>query len=87
MTKHWCKECFKTVVDDTASDKYLLMQGEDKVCPSCGKFGPVVAQYFKYGELSVTEDGKRIIHSAKHVGVNPDYSYFSTTPVYASSEN
>ena len=83
MTKHWCKKCFKSVVDDTASDRFLLMSSDDMICPSCGRKGPVVAEYFKYGEHTVTEDGKHIVGAARHVGVNPNYSCWGDTYPYA----
>ena len=87
MTKHWCKTCFRAVVDDTARDRFLLMSSDDMICPSCGSRGPVVAEYFKYGEHTVTADGKHIIGSARHVGVNPNYSFFENSYPYADVEN
>lgn len=74
MTKHWCKNCFKAVVDDTASDKFLLMSSGEQKCPSCGQIKPLVMAYFKYGEHTVTDDGKRIVEGVKHLGVNPNYN-------------
>lgn len=87
MTKHYCKRCFKSVVDSTASDKFLLMSGEKMKCPCCGQVNFLVAEYFKYGEHSVTDDGKHIIGSARHVGVNPNYSFFENSYPYADVEN
>lgn len=82
MTKHYCKKCFKTIVDRTASDKFLLTSGDDMICECCGKKGSVVAEYFKYGEPQVTPDGKRMKCAAKHIGVDPNYSIWANKPTY-----
>ena len=87
MTKHYCKKCFKSVVDSTASDKFLLMSGEEMRCPSCGQMNLLVAEYFKYGEHTVTDDDKHIIGSARHVGINSNYSFFENSYPYADVEN
>lgn len=87
MAHNFCKKCFKSIVDDTASDFQLLMSGDDMVCPSCGKRGPVVGYYFKYGEHRVTPDGKHIIGEARYVGVNPNYSFFNNSYPYADVHN
>ena len=76
MTKNWCKECFRAVVDDTAQDRFLLMSPEAVVCPSCGKVEHVVIAYFKYGEHEVTPDGLRLVDAAKHIGVDLNESYW-----------
>ena len=86
INKHWCKTCFKSVVDDTATDRYLLMSGPDAVCSSCGRKGPVVVTFFKYGEHSVDETG-RVKSSARHVGVNPEFSYWGGQSIYAENSN
>lgn len=87
MTKHWCKNCFKSVVDDTASDNFLLMTKESLCCPCCGKISPLVAAYFSYGEQQVTTDGKYVVNRSRHVGVNPNYSFFENSYPYADVEN
>ena len=87
MTKHYCKECFKTIVDRTAPDKFLLMSADGMICECCGKKRSVVAEYFKYGEPQVTSDGKRMKSAARHVGVNPNYSFFENSYPYADVEN
>lgn len=83
MTKHYCKRCFKSVIDRTASDRFLLMSGEKMKCPSCGQVNYLVAAYFKWGEHIVTPDGKDIVGSARHVGINPNYSHFENNYPYA----
>lgn len=87
ITKHYCKKCFKTVVDDTAQDKYLFMSSDDMICESCGRKGAVVARYFKWCEHTVTPDGKHIEGASRHVGVNPNYSHFTFSYPYADVEN
>lgn len=86
INKHWCKTCFKTVVDDTATDNYLLMSGPETICSSCGKQGPVVVTFFKYGEHRVTPEG-RILSSARRLKVNPEYSYWGSEPPYVELTN
>ena len=81
MTKNWCKECFKAVVDDTAKDRFLLMSKDEVTCPSCGKTARVVCAYFKYGEHTVTPDGLRIEDAARHVGVDMNKSYWKEEQV------
>lgn len=82
MTENWCKECFKSVVDDTAQDRFLLMSSEKFICPSCGRLDYVVGKYFKYGEHSVDSNG-HVIGVARHVGVNPNYSCWGDRHPYA----
>jgi hypothetical protein len=84
MFKRWCKRCFLAVVDDTASDKQLLMTAEKSKCPSCGNFDYIVSYYFKYGEHCVTDDGKRIAKGSKHLGLNPNYSYWGADSAYGA---
>lgn len=86
MTMHYCKSCFKSVMDSTASDKFLLMSGEKMKCHACGQMKFLVVEYFKYGEHTVTDDGKHIVGSARHVGVNPNYSFFENSYPYADVE-
>ena len=87
MTKHYCKHCFRAMVDDCASDKSLLMTEESAKCPYCGSFEPLVCVFFKWGEQEVTADGKRVISAARHVGVNPNYSFWGNCYPYADVEN
>lgn len=86
MNKHYCKRCFKTVVDSAAPDSFLLMSAEKVKCPSCGNIDRVVSVYFKYGEHTVTQDGSKIIGQARHVGINPNYSFFNNSYPYADVE-
>ena len=69
-----CRDCFKVSVDDTASDRYLLLSKAECMCDICHKPKHVVVQYFKYGEQEVTENGRRLKYGVKHIGVNPNYS-------------
>ena len=87
MTKNYCKKCFRAVVDPTASDKHLLMSGHKLKCPSCGQIEELVGAYFKYGEHTVTADGHHFVGEARHVGVNPNYSFFNNSYPYADVEN
>lgn len=87
MEYNVCKRCFKSLVDQTASDKLLLMSGDDMICPTCNKRGPVVGYYFKFGEHTVTPDGKHVVGEARHVGVNPNYSFFENSYPYADVDN
>ena len=82
MIKHYCKDCFKATIDPCASDKLLLLSGEDKICPCCRKLKPIVAAYYKFGEHEVTIDGKHIKDECKHVGVNKDYCPWSDSYPY-----
>ena len=87
LTNNYCKDCFKSVVDDTAPDIFLLMSGDDMTCPCCGKKGPVVGHYFKFGEHKVTSDGKHIVGEPRYVGINPNYSPWGKSYPYADVEN
>lgn len=87
MTKNYCKKCFRAVVDPTASDKFLLMSESELRCPSCGQTRQLVAAYFKYGEHVVKDDGIHFVGEARHVGVNPNYSFFENSYPYADVEN
>ena len=87
MTKHWCKRCFKAVVECTASDRFLLMTNRDYVCPCCGNVGPVVAEFFKYGEQEVTSDGLHVVNVSRHVGVNPNYTFWGSCYPYEDVDN
>ena len=87
MVKHWCKTCFKAVVDDTASDKFILMSGKAQKCPSCGQIKPLVMAYFKYGEHTVSPEGTRIEDLAPHQGINPNFSYWGTEAPYLNSNS
>ena len=83
MTKHYCKRCFKAVVDPNATDTQLLMSPEGMFCSCCEETASIVAAYFKYGEHTVTPDGKHIVGESRHVGVNPDYSFWGFSYPYA----
>ena len=83
MTKHYCKSCFRSIVDDKAPDEHMLMSPDNLKCEACGKPGSVVAEYFKWGEHKVTADRKHIKGAARHVGVNPNYSCWGDTYPYA----
>ena len=87
LTKIYCKECFKSLVDPTASDRILLMSSREKECACCRKVKPVVVEYFKWGEHIVTDDGTHLVGEARHVGVNPNYSFFENSYPYADVEN
>ena len=76
MTKNWCKRCFKTVVDDTAPDRFLLLSKDIVKCPSCGQMDRVVVQYYKYGEHEVTPDGRFHVEKVKHIGLDPNFKYW-----------
>lgn len=86
IKESFCKKCFRSLVDNTASDKFLYMSGDNIKCTSCGKEGPIVGKYFKYGEHTVTEDGKHLVGEARHVGLNPNYSFFKNNYPYADFE-
>lgn len=87
MTKHYCKSCYKGVVAPLASDKHLLMTSEKMLCPCCGRTDYLVAAHFSWGEHTVTDDGKHVVAAARHVGVNPNYSFFENSYPYADVEN
>lgn len=87
IKENYCKECFRSIVDNTASDLFLYMSPDNVKCTSCGKVGSVVGHYFKFGEHTVTKDGKHIVGEARHVGVNPDYSPWGFCYPYADVEN
>lgn len=76
MTKHYCKKCFRAVVDPTAHDKFLLMSKDLKKCPSCGRLARLVCEYFKYGEHVVTDDGLHFDVPVKHIGIDLTKSYW-----------
>ena len=87
LTKNFCKSCFKSIVDSTASDKFLMMSGNKHLCPSCEQKKEVVASYFKYGEHVVTADGRHTTDQARYVGVNPNYTFWGKCYPYADVEN
>lgn len=87
ITKNWCKKCFKSVVDDTAADRFLLMSKDIVKCPSCGRMDRVVVKYYKYGEHEVTPDGLRNADAARHIGVDMNKSYWKEDPVTENGEN
>lgn len=70
LLENWCKDCFRTIVDSTAKDRFLLLTKDVVKCPCCGRMDRVVCEYFKYGEHEVTPDGSRIIDAARHIGVD-----------------
>lgn len=82
MSKNYCKTCFRAVVDGTAHDNYLWMTGEPMKCPLCEQVKPLVGYYFKYGERRVKDDGKHLVGQSKHVGVNPNYTFFAPCSPY-----
>ena len=86
INKHYCKRCYRSSVDGTADDRYLLMSGDNFQCPLCRSVGPVVSYYFKYGEQRVKPDGKHLVGASRHVGVNPNYSFFGTESIYPPEE-
>ena len=77
-----CRDCFRVSVDDTAADRFLLLSKEECMCDVCHKPKHIVVQYFKYGEHEVTENGRRIKNAAKHVGLNPNYSFWNDESPY-----
>ena len=76
MDKKWCKHCFKLYVDKLASDKHLLLTKGSYKCPECGHVEPLVTEYFKYGEHEVTDDGKRLKGTARHIGIDLNKSFW-----------
>ena len=88
MNKKWCKHCFTLYVDKLASDKHLLLTSDKHKCPECGHIEHLVTEYFKYGGHEVTENGKKMKGvSSRHLGVNPNYSFFENCYPYADVEN
>lgn len=83
---HYCKECFKGLRGKHISDKFILMSENNGFCDSCERSDrPVVVYYFKYGEQT-TEDCKRLAKGPRHVGINPDYSFFEQCSIYPEHE-
>ena len=81
---HYCKRCFKGLHGNFISDKVLLMSGQNERCHNCARTDePVVVEYFRFGEHTVTSDGKHVIGSSKHAGINPEYTFFGKEPLYA----
>ena len=81
-----CRDCFQIGYDDTAPNQQLLLSRDERECLSCRKQKRVVVAFFKYGELSTTEDSTRVKGVAKHVGVNPNYSYWSNESPFAQED-
>lgn len=87
LTKNYCKECFRTQMDDTAQDRFLLMSGSEEVCACCKQKRHVVTQYFKYGEMRVSNDGKHYETPVKRVKINPEYSCWGDRNPYVAVDN
>ena len=80
---HYCKKCFRGLHGKFISNSFLLMSARNERCDNCEKINePVVLQYFPFGEHIVTPDGKHLVSSSRHVGINPDYSFFKPCSIY-----
>lgn len=77
-----CKDCFKRVADDSASDRLLLLTQELFQCDCCKKQKHLVSDYFKYGEHVVSEDGLHILGTVARQKLNPNYSFWSNEPIF-----
>lgn len=81
-----CRDCFQIGYDDTAKNRFLLLSADEKECQFCRRQKRVVVEFFKYGEMESTDDSTVVKGRARHLGLNPNYSYWSNECPFGNSE-